>query len=868
MLQGGKASSSQKKSELIAFFIVRFRRCIVKALVHARSEAGHGGIKGSGNMTCGLKAGIVVARKRAALLGVAAISLLVSGAISVCAEEIRDQSVSRSQFADFIAKSIAFEIPAGELIIALEKWSDATGLKFVSAGDVLRGRQTTGLLGSYTAATSLTALLRGSNLQFGITGKRTVTIYDPQAALMAHAQAIALDTITVESTGESNSTLPSPYPGGQVARGARLGILGNVGIMNAPFNITSYTSKLIEDQQARNIVDVLANEPTAQAAGPWHFDNFYIRGFTVNREEIGFNGLYGIASTEGNLLEGIERVEVLKGASTLLTGAAPRGTAGGSINLVPKRAGDTPLTRLTTSYFSKENLGAHLDIGRRFGPDNAFGARFNLAYRNGAAPTDYENQEVGLFTGALDYRGERLRLSADFGVSKQDISGAKGNFFVSSPELPKAPPGQTSVWQPWEYQNKKNAFGVVRGDYDVTDNISIGVAYGASKSIRDTINTFPTLTDVNGNIDSPVYGLASDTETRSGEINARMRFETGAIKHNLVLAATDYKSNIWNFQPTINDSFKTNLYAPVLVGMPADARLDRPLTKLSDTNLRSYAAINTLSVLDDRIQLIVGARHQTIVANAFNWQTGAFESHYDESVVTPAAAIVIKPQESVSIYANYMEALSQGDTAPSTAVNANQVFAPFVSKQAEVGIKVDWGTIATTLSAFQITRPSGFLTADNVYVVDGEQRNRGLEFQVFGELKPGLRVLGGVAWTNAELAKTQGGLYDGNPAAVPEWQLKLGGEWDVAAVPGLTATGRIISTGSQPLNIANTIRVPSWTRVDLGARYETTIEGRRTVFRFMVENVADASYWDAVPAFQVLTYAMPRTYLLSASIDF
>ncbi len=98
--------------------------------------------------------------------------------------------------------------------------------------------------------------------------------------------------------------------------------------------------------------------------------------------------------------------------------------------------------------------------------------------------------------------------------------------------------------------------------------------------------------------------------------------------------------------------------------------------------------------------------------------------------------------------------------------------------------------------------------------------------------------------------KTQNGLYDGNPAAVPEWQVKLGGEWDIAAVPGFTATGRIISTGSQPLNIANTIRIPTWTRVDLGARYETGIEGRRTVFRFMVENVADARYWDSVPAFR------------------
>src|SRR5690606_10274770 len=140
-----------------------------------------------------------------------------------------------------------------------------------------------------------------------------------------------------------------------------------------------------------------------------------------NREEIAFDGMYGVASTEGNMLEGIERVEILKGPSTLLNGAGPRGTAGGGINLVPKRADSEPLTQLTATYFSRRNVGAHADIGRRFGSEQQFGIRVNGMYRDGDAAVDDESRREHMLSAGLDYQGERLRVSLDAGVSRQHI---------------------------------------------------------------------------------------------------------------------------------------------------------------------------------------------------------------------------------------------------------------------------------------------------------------------------------------------------------------------------------------------------------------------------------------------------------------
>ena len=747
---------------------------------------------------------------------------------------------------------------------ALNELARQARLQLMVHPDLVAGKSAPAVSGQLTARQALGRLLAGSGLTAAIDGNAVVVKPAP-----IETRTSTLPAVTVTAGAYAPHDLPRLYAGQQVARGGRLGLLGNTDFMDAAFNITAYTSELVENQQARSIVDVLANDPSAQAGGPRVFDNFYIRGFSIHREEIGFDGLYGISSAEGNVLEGIERVEVLKGPSTLLNGGAPRGTPGGAINLVPKRASDTPLTRLTTSYLGDGNLGNHLDVGRRFGPDNAVGVRVNAAYRDGDTAADHESERAHNLVVGLDYRGERLRLSADCGRSAQSVDGARSNFFVTSPSLPAAPSGHTNVWPAWTYQDKKHSYGVLRGEFDLTDDVTAGLAYGGSTSQRQMVEAFSILEDANGSLNASTYGLDSRTARKSAEASLRWHFATGPVKHQMAVAGTHVNSDIKESQPAINYSFGSSLYHPVAAPSPGSGLLNLARVPASETLMDSLALTDTLSLLDDRLQLTLGLRRQKIRADAFNYATGAFESHYERSKTTPAVAVVFKQTDKLAFYANYVEALSQGGTAPSNAVNANEVFPPFVAKQSEVGVKVDWGKSATTLSAFQIRRPSGLLDANNRYAIDGEQRNRGLELQTFGEVQPRLRLLGGLTWTQARLTKTQGGNNDGRQAAgAPEWLVKLGGEWDIPGVPGLTATGRVIHSASQPLTVDNTVRLPAWTRFDLGARYATQITGLQVVFRGSVENLANRRYWDSVPAFQVATYAAPRTLLLSASVDF
>jgi iron complex outermembrane receptor protein len=237
---------------------------------------------------------------------------------------------------------------------------------------------------------------------------------------------------------------------------------------------------------------------------------------------------------------------------------------------------------------------------------------------------------------------------------------------------------------------------------------------------------------------------------------------------------------------------------------------------------------------------------------------------------------VFKLRSDVSVYANYIEGLAKGGSAPATSggqpvANAGEVFAPYVTRQKEVGLKYDGGSIGASAAFFTTDMPSAYVV-NNVYGVFGKQRNRGLEFNVFGEPAKGLRVLGGLTLLDAKYLTTAGGAFDGNRVVgVPRTQANLGAEWDVPGVSGLALNARVLYTGAQYANAASTLRAPGWTRLDLGARYLLDVGGRLVTLNARVDNVANRGYWASVGGYTTYGYLVqgaPRTFSLTASVDF
>ncbi|MEZ0509378.1 TonB-dependent receptor, partial [Pseudomonas sp. Env-94] len=664
---------------------------------------------------------------------------------------------------------------------------------------------------------------------------------------------------------------PPLYAGGQAATGARLGMLGNTDVIDAPFSVSAYTAALIQDQQATTVGNVLERDSSVRSTGQTGgiVDSFFIRGFPVgegNLGELAFDGVYGVASNYRVFTDYAERIEVVKGPGALLYGMSPNSAVGGVINVVPKRSLDEDLTRYTASYTQDAQVGSHLDISRRFGDERRFGVRLNGSLQNGDTVIDQQSRDIGIGALSLDYQGERLRTSLDLISQQEKLDAASRPFLIAAGvDVPSAANGRTNVSQDWGWSRTRDKSALLNGEYDLTDALTLFAHAGGGKSaVARMSDQTPTLINAAGDTSSIPGYYRFDVQRYTVDAGARLRFETGPISHSATVQASRYRDElsrgIISGAPVLS-----NLYHPVDRPKPAIAKPATP--KVSASELSGVAIADTLSVLDQRVQVTVGLRQQRIQSSNYN-SAGVATSTYDDSKVTPLFGAVLKPWEHVAFYYNYLEGLSKGDVAPSNAANAGEVFAPYVSKQHEIGVKVDYGTFMATLALFQIHKPSGELAAGR-FSVQGEQRNRGLEFNVLGEVAHGTRLLGGVTLLDAQLTKTAIAANTGNtPVGVPDVQANLWAEWDTSWVEGLTLTTGAIYTGSQYVNQANTQQLDAWTRFDIGARYSTRIAEHPTTLRATVQNLFDREYWSGVASYGAFSQGSPRTLLLSATVDF
>jgi iron complex outermembrane recepter protein len=782
------------------------------------------------------------------------------------------------------ASQRSFNIPPQPLSSALPLFGQQSGRQITADAALVRGINTPGVQGTMTIEEALQRLLAGTGLTFsGIAGD-TIALQRTAQGGQLPSGVMQLDPVQVQGypvpAQAMIDNIPPPYAGGQVAKGGQLGLLGNRDVMDTPFNQSSYTAKKAQDQQAKTVRDVLVDDPSVRffRADTGLGDNgMYVRGFPVNNSDFAYGGLYGLLPTASTMMELAERVEVLKGPSAMLNGMAPTGAIGGTINVVPKRAPDEPLTQLTANYTSSAQFGGHADIARRFGSEKQFGVRFNGVYGNGQTDVRYNTNERALAVFGLDYRGERFRVSADLGYQYQNIGGVVPYLGVANGvPLPWAPNARNNPGgQPWGQIVRKDLFGVARAEFDLTERITAFASFGAhdfrfsglySGSIVATnfYGAATTTTDLPSNQQQFRTYL-------SGEAGIRGFADTGIISHEFALIGSNYYQDFGTGRVN-GTGFATNFYNPTIIARP-----DIPTpntTKTGNITLTSLSIADTLSAADKRIQLTVGGRLQQVQSSNFNNITGALTSGYSESALSPSAALVFKPWSNVSIYGNFIQGLQQGAIVGPTFANAGEVFAPYKSTQYEAGVKVDWGKLTTTASVFQISQPS-ILTnvATNTQFVGGEQRNQGLELNFFGEVTKGFRVLGGAMFLSAVLTKTAGGATDGWIAPFsPSAQFNLAAEVDLPFVPGLTLMGRTIYTGAQFFDTTAPRRsLPEWTRFDVGVRYAFENPGARgklLVARLNVDNLLDNNYWGGGNGPTNLVLGMPRTFRLSLTADF
>ena len=442
-----------------------------------------------------------------------------------------------------------FDIPPQSLTDGLTLFGRQSGLQVSVHGDLVRGLTTPGVSGLMTPEQALARLLAGTGLVFSLSGGTTVTLQKAGAGMAPGA--IQLDPVQVQGYPVPQQALidnlPPPYAGGQVATGGQVGLLGNRPVMDTPFNQTSYTAKKVQDQQARTVRDVLADDPSVRGYfpdGSIGNDELRIRGFSVAAASTAYNGLFGILPYSTIMPELAERIEVLKGPNALLTGMAPQSTIGGVVNIVPKRAPDEPLTQLTVGYNSTAQFGGHADVARRFGNDKQFGVRFNGVFRAGQTAIDGNSDQRSLANLGLDFRGDHVRFSADLGYQYQYIGGMIPYLGVADGvPLPYAPDARKNWGQPWGNISRKDLFGVIRGEVDLTERITAYAAFGAHDFRLGILSGGPIVTASNfsGTATATPGNISQYYQFLTGETGVRGLVDTGPIGHEFSVVGTMFQ---------------------------------------------------------------------------------------------------------------------------------------------------------------------------------------------------------------------------------------------------------------------------------------------------------------------------------------
>ena len=735
---------------------------------------------------------------------------------------------------------------------------------------------------------------------------RTATSLSALAAALAlTTPAVAQDKPVDPSATPADVIVVAQQAQKQVVSDGNVGVLGAQDALSTPFNISTYTSQLILDQQAETIGEVMENDPavrTTYGSGN-QSELFVIRGFALFGDDVSIDGLYGVTPRQIVSPELFDNVQVLNGASAFLFGAAPGGSGiGGGINLTPKRAHKT-LFRATANFSQDSIFGGTFDAGTRFGADQAFGVRVNGVYRKGETAIDHDQREVRAASVDFDFRKGPGRFFLDFGYEDQRANWSRPEVrLATGVAVPAVPDGSYNYGQPWTYTKLRDLYVIARAEIDITKGVMLYAAAGARDAAESGDYSTLTITNYNNVVGVvTVSGLFVRREefNESGLVGIRAMFNTGGISHQINAGGSvNYTDNRNSFSfgsfdatlrtgcaaaPLATTSFCTNLYnAPTNIPQPANVTLPSSGGSLTDlphvatTEFRSVFASDTIGFLDDRVLITAGARRQWMVIDAWNRGTLQRTTRYDEARTTPVIGVVVKPSDHFSLYANRIEGLAQGPTAPINAnsTNSGQVFAPFQSVQYEAGGKLQIHGLTATVAVYQTKQPNSYTantpTAGNpaatTFFVDGEQRNRGVELSFNGEPSRFIRLIGGATFNEA---KVVAGIANvGNRAVgVPDFQANLGTEVVLPFVPKMTLTGRVVITGKQWIDAANTQRLPGWTRFDLGARYVFVASNHPITLRVSAENIDNRRYWYS--AFGgYLVQGSPRTVKASVTFEY
>ncbi len=726
------------------------------------------------------------------------------------------------------------------------------------------GKRSTGLNGRFSVDEGLQRLLKPLGLQAVAEGAG----YRVVQASGGERVELGATTVSANQLGSVTEGTGS-YTPGTIATATRLVLTPR----ETPQSISVVTRQVMDDFGLTAIDDVMRHTPGITVST---YDsertNYYSRGFSiVNFQYDGIPTLRDAQYSAGQTMTDMalyDRVEVLKGATGLLTGA---GSPGGTINLIRKKPTSEFKSSIELGAGSWDNYRTQIDVSGPLTDSGNVRGRAVAAYQDKKSFLDHYQRKTNVYYGILEFDlspDTLLTLGADYQDSDPKGSSWTGTRTVYDPDgnylnLPRSF-NNGPKWSSWE-QYTRTVFATLEHNFDngwvakAQYNHQIN-GYNAPLGYvsQDTATT------------SSIYARKYTGETTSDSLDvyASGPFELFGREHQLVVGQSLSISE-WKGKDYSDATYFDNAYDFYNWHGEAIEPLWNQPTKINDETTRQTGTYITgrFSLMDD-LSLLLGTR-------VANFQVTGTSDTKESGKVVPYAGLVYDLHDNVSAYASYTEIFQ-----PQTQYRdrTRKMLEPNEGKNYEIGLKGEFfdGRLNSSLAYFEVHEENRPI-ADTIYnsnpgvdfsYIATKTKTKGYEAEISGELRPGWQLQAGYTHKVSRDA-------DGVKVATwePQDQLsfyssyKLGGSLDKLTLGG---GARWQGEGWQTLYNRGKDRYekfsqdPFWL-VDLMARYQVTDNLSATL---NVNNLFDKSYYTNIGFYDSAYYGDPRNVMVTTRWDF
>ncbi|MHA4968198.1 TonB-dependent siderophore receptor [Pseudomonas extremorientalis] len=763
------------------------------------------------------------------------------------------------------AQEIEIDIPAQPLGTALQEFGRQTNLQVLYSPTDVQGKNSTAVKGTQEPGKAIATLLKGTGVSYGLQGN-AVTI----SAIASSGLELGTTQVTANQLGTVTEGTGS-YTPGTIATATRLVLTPR----ETPQSISVVTRQVMDDFGLDAIDDVMRHTPGITVSTyDTERTNYYSRGFSiVNFQYDGIPTLRDAQYSAGQTLTDMaiyDRVEVLKGATGLLTGA---GGPGGTINLIRKKPTSEFKSSIELGAGSWDNYRSQVDVSGPLTETGNVRGRAVAAYQDKHSFLDHYSRKTGVLYGILEFdldENTLLTVGADYQDSDPKGSSWTGTRTIFDAtgkklDLPRSF-NNGPKWGSWE-QYSRTAFATLEHTFD-----NGWVTKGQYNHQINGYNAPLGYISQDSATASSIYArkYVGDTTSDSLDVYASGPFELFGREHELVigqsLSISKWKAKDYTATTYFNNSYDFyNWHGQAIEPLWTATKINDETTRQTGTYVTGRFS------LTDELHLLLGSR-------VANYQVTGTSDTQESGKVVPYAGLTYDLNDNFTAYASYTEIFqpqTQYRTRTRTMLDPNE------GKNYELGLKGEFfdGRLNSSLAYFEVheeNRPLADTAWNSQPGVDfsyigTKTKTKGYEAEISGELARGWQLQAG--YTH-KIARDD----DGKKVATwePEDQVsfyttyKLQGNLDKLTVGG---GARWQSAGWQTVNnwgypgggrSEKFTQAPYWL-VDLMTRYQVTENLSATL---NVNNLFDKHYYTNIGFYDSAYPGDPRNVMVTTRWDF